>query len=234
MNLNNSKKGYLTNHIIYNEGRKAMKNNMLHLSGVLLSYVLKFCMVMLLVLSVLNVQIGMVFACSLGLFLSFIPTILMKNFKINLPLILDILITLALFLHIGGVILDAYQIIPQYDTLTHFVSSFIIAFLSFISIYLIDEFWDGLQMDRYALAFIVVILTVSFGVIWEFAEWSSDMILGTYEQWGYDDTIKDLFVDMMAGIILAILGVILIKRHQFEGIIEGLDKGIQKRVIKRK
>jgi hypothetical protein len=210
-----------------------MKNKILHTGGIFISFGLKTCMIILLLISIINIQINWIFGCSLGIFLSFIPMILNKNYKIHLPLILDILITLALFLHIGGVLLDAYQLIPFYDVLTHFVSSFIIAFLSFISIYIIDEFWDGLQMDKYALAFIVVLLTVSLGVVWEFAEWSSDIFFGTHEQWGYNDTIKDLSVDMLAGIVLAILGITLIKRHQFDELIDDLEKGIQNRVLNR-
>ena len=149
-----------------------------------------------------------------------------NNYKIHLPIILDILITLALFLHIGGVLLEGYTIIPQYDTLTHFVSSFIIAFLSLVSIYILDEFWDGLNMDKYAMAFIVVILTISLGVIWELAEWSSDIAFGTYEQWGYNDTIKDLFVDMIAGLGVAILGIMLIRHGDFDELTGDLSKGI--------
>jgi hypothetical protein len=203
----------------------------IHHIGIIISYLLKFFMIILLVISIFNGQLEWVFGCSLGLFLSFVPTILENNYKIHLPLILDILITLALFLHIGGVLLDAYLIIPYYDILTHFVSSFIIAFLSFISIYLLDEFWDGLQMDMYAMAFVVIILTVALGVIWEIAEWLSDTFIGTYEQWGYNDTIKDLFVDMVAGIIVASIGVILIKKQQFSGITNGLAEGINKKLF---
>ena len=190
-------------------------------------------MIILLIISILNAQLEWIFGCSFGLFLSFIPTILNNNYKIHLPLILDILITLTLFLHIGGVLLEAYTIIPQYDTLTHFVSSFIIAFLSFISIYILDEFWDGLQMDKYAMAFIVVVLTVALGVVWEFAEWSSDLLFGTYEQWGYADTIKDLFVDMIAGIVMAVLGLFLIKRGDFKGLTDGLGEGVENIFLKR-
>jgi hypothetical protein len=76
------------------------------------------------------------------------------------------------------------------------------------------------------MAFIVVILAIALGVIWEFAEWGSDIIFGTYEQWGYTDTIKDLFVDMIAGIIMAALGLTLIRRGNFTQLTEGIGQGI--------
>ena len=210
-----------------------MVGKILHIGGVIVSYLLKILMIFLLIISIFNLQFEWIFGCSLGIILSFIPTILKNNYKIHLPLILDILITLALFLHIGGVLLDAYLTIPYYDTLTHFISSFIISFLAFITIYILDEYWDGLTMDKYAIGFIVVILTVAFGVIWEIAEWSSDMLLGTYEQWGYDDTIKDLFVDMIAGITLAILGIFLIRHGDFDQITNDFRKEIGKMIFKK-
>jgi hypothetical protein len=210
-----------------------MEKNIIHLSGIILSYFLKILMIILLIISIINAQLEWIFGCSLGLILSFIPTILKKNYKIHLPLILDILITLALFLHIGGVLLEGYTIIPQYDTLTHFVSSFIIAFLSLVSIYILDEFWDGLKIDKYAMAFIVLILTISLGVVWELSEWASDIVFRTYEQWGYNDTIKDLFVDMIAGLVVAILGIMLIRRGDFDELTDDLSKGIGKILFKK-
>jgi len=116
-----------------------MGNKKLHFVGILLSYFLKLLMIILLFISIINIQFEWIFGCSLGIILSFIPTILKNNYKIHLPLILDILITLALFLHIGGVLLQAYNNVPYYDSVTHFVSSFIIAFLSFVAIYILDE-----------------------------------------------------------------------------------------------
>ena len=88
-------------------------------------------------------------------------------------------------------------------------------------------------MDKYAMAFIVVVLTVALGVVWEFAEWSSDLLFGTYEQWGYADTIKDLFVDMIAGIVMAVLGLFLIKRGDFKGLTDGLGEGVENIFLKR-
>jgi hypothetical protein len=205
----------------------------LHIGGIIISYFLNTLMIILLIISIFNVQFEWIFACSLGIILSFIPIILKNNYQIHLPLILDILITLALFLHIGGVLLNAYHIIPYYDTITHFVSSFIIAFLAFISMYILDEYWDGLTMNKYAIAFIVVILTVAMGVVWELAEWSSDMLFGTYEQWGYDDTIKDLFVDMLAGITLAIIGILLIRKGEFDEMTDDFREEIGNIIFKK-
>ena len=203
------------------------------IGGVLFSYFLKSLMIVLLIISILNRHLEWIFGTSLGIIVSFVPTILKRNYQITLPIVLDILITIALLLHIGGGILGAYNI-ANYDTITHFVSSFLIAFLAFVVIYILDEYWDGLMMDKYAMAFVVVFATIAMGVIWEMNEWITDLIFGTQEQWGYNDTIKDLFIDMVAGIVMAIIGVSMIKRGSFDEFTEDLGEQIDKKIIKKR
>jgi len=101
-------------------------------------------------------------------------------------------------------------------------------------IYILDEYWDGLMMDKYAMAFVVVFATIAMGVIWEMNEWITDIIFGTQEQWGYNDTIKDLFIDMVAGIIMALIGVTMIKRGSFDELTEDLGEQIDKKIIKKR
>ena len=210
-----------------------MNKKIMKTGGVVLSYFLKSLMIILLIISILNRHIELIFGTSLGIIVSLVPTILKRNYQITLPIILDILITIALLLHIGGGILGAYNI-AYYDTLTHFVSSFLIAFLAFVVIYILDEYWDGLMMDKYAMAFVVVFATIAMGVIWEMNEWITDIIFGTQEQWGYNDTIKDLFIDMVAGIIMALIGVTMIKRGSFDELTEDLGEQIDKKIIKKR
>ena len=210
-----------------------MKNTKLKFGEIILSYVLKIVMIIFLLISIWKLHWIWIFGCILALFVSFIPTILKRNYQITLPLVLEILITFSLLLHVGGGLLGAYNI-PNYDTLTHFISSFLVAFLAFVIIYILHVYWDGLIMDKYAMAFLVVITTIAIGVVWEFNEWITDLIFKTSEQWGYEDTLKDLFIDTIAGIVMAIIGVSMIKRGSFDEMTGELGKQIDKRIIKSK
>jgi hypothetical protein len=210
-----------------------MDKERLKLGGIILSYSLKLVMIIFLIISIWKLHWIWIFGCILALFISLIPTILKRNYQITLPLILEILIILSLLLHVGGGLLGAYNI-PNYDTITHFISSFLVAFLAFVIIYILHVYWDGLIMDKYAMAFLVIITTIAMGVIWEFNEWITDLIFKTSEQWGYEDTIKDLFIDTIAGIIMAIIGVTMIKRGSFDEMTGELGKQIDKRIIKSK
>jgi hypothetical protein len=209
-----------------------IKSN-LRTGGVVLSYILKLIMIIFLIISIWKLHWIWIFGCILALIVSLIPTILKRNYQITLPLVLDILITVSLVLHVGGGLLGAYGI-SHYDTLTHFVSSFLIAFIAFVIIFILDEYWDGLKMDKYAMAFVVIITTISIGVVWEFNEWITDLVFGTSEQWGYTDTLKDLFVDTIAGILMAFIGVSMIKRGSFDELTDDLGEQIDKLIISKK
>ena len=208
------------------------KNNYLK-SNFFSLHVLKIIMFILLVIAFWKNDWTGVFGCIIGIILSFIPSILHKNFNITLPWILDTLIAFALFLHIGGVVLNAYHIIPFYDTLTHFVSSILVAFLAFVSIYILDKYWKGLHMNKYAMAFIVIIFTMAMGVVWEFFEWTTDLLFGTNEQWGLHDTMKDLLIDTIAGIFIAFIGVNMIKSGRFQKLTHKLGKQINSSIINK-
>ncbi len=210
-----------------------MKKSNLRTGGVVLSYILKIIMIIFLIISIWKLHWIWIFGCILALIVSLIPTILKRNYQITLPLVLDILITVALVLHVGGGLLGAYGI-SHYDILTHFVSSFLIAFIAFVIIFILDEYWDGLKMDKYAMAFVVIITTIAIGVVWEFNEWITDLVFGTSEQWGYTDTLKDLFVDTIAGVLMAFIGVSMIKRGSFDKLTDDLGEQIDKLIISKK
>ena len=194
-------------------------------------YVLRIVSTVLLVMSIWDRDLAGIIACFLTIVVSFIPTVLEKDFKITLPWSLDLLMASALLLHVGGNTLKAYYLIPGYDTITHFVSSIFISFMAFVVIYILDKYWDALLMDTYALAFMVVIFTMAMGVVWELFEWGIDLLFGIELQWGLHDTMKDLLVDTIAGIIMGVVGVSLIKRGSFDEITKEFGEDLDQTLI---
>jgi hypothetical protein len=201
--------------------------------GTIISYILRIVLGLLLIIAVWRRDWVYVVACIISILISFIPTILKRDYNITLPWVFDLLIASVLFLHIGGGVLSAYYLIPGYDLITHFVSSVLVSFLAFAVIYILDEYWDGLHMDIYAMAFVVVIFTMAMGVVWEFLEWSVDLAFGTHEQWGLQDTMRDLLVDTIGGIIMALGGVKLIKSGKLKELLRDLGKQVYRSIIRR-
>lgn len=200
---------------------------------ILIPYFLRIVSLILLVIAFYKKDLLGVIACSITVLISFIPTILERDYKINLPWALDLLMASALLLHVGGYTFNIYNMIPGYDTITHFISSIFVSFMAFVIIYILDKYWEGLCMDTYALGFVVVIFTMAMGVVWELFEWAVDSVFGINMQWGLQDTMKDLLVDSMAGLIMGIVGVSLIKRGKFDEITKDFGEQIDHSLIHR-
>jgi uncharacterized membrane protein YjdF len=89
-------------------------------------------------------------------------------------------------------------------------------------------------MDIYVMAFFVVIMAMAIGVIWEFMEWGSDLFTGSWAQRGNQDTMGDLLIDTLGGIVMAIIGVLLVKSGKMGKATEGIGKVIDSKVQKKK
>lgn len=171
-----------------------------------------------------------------GLFVlvfTFVPTILRRNYQISIPWLLELLIFLALFLHVIGGVFHLYGSIERWDTMTHFVSTFMLAVVGLTVIYLMHVYWDGLTMDVRAIMVFTLFIAAFLGVIWEVLEWSADQIFGTQEQHGLDDTMKDLVMDMVGAMIAAMLGAKWIMDGTLRAMTADFGDAMNKQVFKR-
>jgi hypothetical protein len=167
----------------------------------------------------------------IGLFISLLPSIIKKDVKLTLPWMFDFLIALVSILHIGGRLLDYYVTIPGYQLMTRFFISVLVAFISLAVIFVLDEHWDGLEMDKYAMAFVTVIFTMAMGVILEFVKWLN--ITGTYYIRTNHVLMMNLSADTIAGIIVAIVGVSLIKSGKLEEMTDVFGDQVNELIIQR-
>ena len=209
-------------------------NDSIHQIKVGISYAMKTIMTILVVIAIIRGDLIWGIGAAIALFLTFVPTILERNYHITLPWILEVLIAFALFLHIGGGVLSMYYTIPLYDKFAHFISSFLVAFLGFAMIIILDKYWDGLHMDTKAMVFVVIVSTMAFGVTWEFFEWGSDLVFSTNEQWGLQDTMTDLVIDTIGGIVMATIGVTSLKNGRWEQLTHDFDEDIESFIQNRK
>jgi VanZ family protein len=171
-----------------------------------ISLILKSGIIVLAIIAFLEGEILWVLAGAFALFTTFIPTIIKRHYQIGIPWVLELLIFLAILLHVGGGVLGLYDLYPNWDTLTHFVSTFMLGVVSLTVIYLIHVYWSGLTMDLRAIMVVTVFVGAFLGVVWELMEWAVDQAFGTTEQLGLDDTMKDLVMDMIGAFVAAVLG----------------------------
>jgi hypothetical protein len=195
------------------------------------SYLLRVVMITSLILALWRKDYVWVVGTFIGLFISFLPSLLKRDVKFTLPWILDFFIALVTILHVGGRLLDYYYTIENYQLVTRFFISVLVAFIGLSMIYILDEHWDGLKMDKYAMAFVTIIFTMAVGVILEFAKWLN--VTGTYYAKTNQILMLNLSADTVAGIIIAIIGVNLIKSGKFDQMTDDFGNQIDKMVIDR-
>lgn len=202
-----------------------------YVKKIILSYSMKTVLIATLICAIWKREWIWVIGCIAGILIGFIPTLLKHDIKVTLPWSIELLIASVLALNMGGVLLNAYHTIPGYAGVTQFLTSVLVAFLAFALIYIVDEYWDGLNMDKYAMAFVVVITTMSAGVILEFIKWLQ--IFGRKSE-TVEQVLISLLISTIAGIIIALISVNLIKKGKFDEMTNELGKQIDSTIIHRK
>lgn len=152
----------------------------------------------------------------IGLFLTCIPYLIGRRIQVTLPWEVNLLIAFAVFLHVAGYSQQLYIILyPYYDKFAHFVSSITVAVLAFVSILLINRF-SCTKLARWQIFFYIVIFTMAIGAFWEIYEYLMDTFLGSYLtkplQHGLDDTMIDLIIDLLGGILVGFFGTWYIQK----------------------
>jgi len=146
------------------------------------------------------------------IFIAFIPTILRIYLKISLPYLFDVFICLAFIFHIDFSVINIFSFIPLYNKFTHFFSAIVVAFIFLIMLFVFNEYYRGVAVNTFKILFDVVVITMAFGVVWEFMEWTGDFLFGLNAQPSIADTMGDLFADTLGGLFIAFIGFILIKK----------------------
>lgn len=172
----------------------------------MLSLALKVGIIISALIALVDGSYVWVFAGLFALVFSLLPTILRRNYQISIPWVLELLIFLALFLHVAGGVFNLYGKFHWWDTMTHFISTFMLAVVGLTVVYLMHVYWDGLKMDIRAIMIFTLFIAAFLGALWEVMEWSADQIFGTTEQHGLNDTMKDLVMDMVGAMLASMLG----------------------------
>ncbi len=120
-----------------------------------------------------------VMLCGLSLVLFLMPAFVSKNFGIEIPSAFEIIVLLFIFAaEILGEISSFYVKYAYWDTMLHTLNGFMCAALGFS---LVDIFNRStkfkFRLSPFFLAFVAFCFSMTIGVLWEFFEFSGDMLL---------------------------------------------------------
>ncbi|MFA6888966.1 MAG: hypothetical protein WC254_05730 [Candidatus Woesearchaeota archaeon] len=159
---------------------------------------------------------------SLGvLILTFTPSFIAKNLKINLPIEFEFLV----FIFISGSmffgeIFKFYHVFWWWDLFLHALSAILLGFGGFLSVYIMYTEKRIRTSPRFIIIF-AFCFALAIGALWEITEFSIDQILGwNMQKSGLIDTMTDLIVDAAGALLVSIGGYFYLKRKEPTGIFE--------------
>ena len=147
-----------------------------HRAAFLVYLLLRAVVIAALVLSALRGAWESVFLCALTLVLFLLPAFVEKNFRVELPDTLEIIILLFIFAtQILGE-LDAWYVrYPGWDTLMHTLNGFLCAAVGFSLVDLLNRnVRTGFKLSPIYLSLVAFCFSMTVGVLWEFFEFAMD------------------------------------------------------------
>ncbi|AWB27492.1 hypothetical protein [Halococcoides cellulosivorans] len=199
-----------------------------------LTWLMQVVMVGLLFVGLERGSVAIVVNVAIGLAVIQIPSVLERDPSVAMDPRLTLWITTAVFLHsVGAVGLPGgsglYKSVPYWDSITHTLSSSIVAAVGYATTRAIDEHTDRVRLpDRFVFVF-VLLFVMAFGVAWEVMEFTTSRAataLGgapVLTQYGIDDTMTDLLFNTAGALIVAALGsVYAIDELGLQSIVESL------------
>lgn len=164
--------------------------------------------------------------CLLGLAVLSLPSIISKKWNITIPNFIFIMYYLFLYCAIFlGEVLSFYYLVPHWDTILHFFSGAMLGALGFILVEFLNEADKiSVSLSPFFIALFAFCFALSAGVVWEIYEFSFDYLLGLNMQKYADgsgkaligqqallDTMKDIIVDTVAALSVALIGYLRLK-----------------------
>jgi hypothetical protein len=180
--------------------------------GTVMTLILQGLIVMILIASFVSGGLIAVFIPAVVLFMTLIPTIIERKYKVAIPWWITFLIVLSLYIHLAGEHFGWYvTFYPYYDKIAHLIAGITAALIGFTAVLLMDRYTEN-NFDRYAIILMIIMFTMAFGAFWEIFEFTMDTFFGTTLQHGNTDTMLDLVFDLFAGIIVAAIGNFYLRR----------------------
>lgn len=158
--------------------------------------VLRFIVIALMVLSIVDGNYENAFICLLALVLFLVPAFLQKHLDVRFPSLLQIVILLFIFAaEILGELSNYYVQYRQWDTLLHSTWGFLCAAIGFSLVDILNrDVRIKLSLSPLYLAIAAFCFSMTVGVFWEFFEFCGDVLLGLDMQ---KDTVIHSFSSVM-------------------------------------
>ena len=188
------------------------------LRGIYLTYTIQGLILLAAALSILAGEYFLGLSATFAFLLTMTPSFMTRNLRLCLPWEITFLVAVSFYIHVMGHIGEYYvTLAPYYDKLAHLVASVTVGLIAFF-LALLAEHQGDVRLTGPATALFILISTLAAGAVWEIYEFVVDQVFGTNLQLGNTDTMWDLVVDLVGGVIVAAFAAIVLARgeeHRF-------------------
>ncbi|MDO4483103.1 MAG: hypothetical protein Q4C54_01325 [Clostridia bacterium] len=143
--------------------------------------VLRLLVILTMVRCIFRREFESVFLCAFSLVLMILPSILQKTLKITLPSTMEVIILLFIFCaEILGEINSFYIKVENWDTILHTLNGFCCAAIGFSLVDMLNRSERfSVKLSPLFLAIVAFCFSMTVGVLWEFFEFGSDLLVHT-------------------------------------------------------
>lgn len=159
--------------------------------------ILRFLVIAVLALQILNRNYENAFLCILTLVLFAIPSIIERRLHIDIPDTLEIIILLFIFAaEVLGEMNSFYIKFRFWDTMLHTINGFLAAAIGFSLVDLLNRTESlKFKLSPFFLAVVAFCFSMTIGIVWEFFEFAMDRFIGL-------DMQKDTVVNTINTVML--------------------------------
>lgn len=164
-----------------------------------------------------------------GFILMIIPVIFRRNYKIFIPIELEMIYLCFIFLSlILGEIGEYYTKIWWWDLMLHTFAGILMGLVGLVIVFMLTSN-KKIKTATGILMFFVFCFALSFGALWEIFEFLMDTLFGfNMQKSGLMDTMSDLIIDALGGMISAVFGYIYFKFKKHNKLSKLIQKIINK------
>jgi len=170
----------------------------------------------------------MLLQCAAGGIIMFLPTILERKLKLEIPDSMEILFFIFLYAAIYlGEVRSFYYRFENWDTVLHTFSGGMLGALGFSVVNLLNRSEKvKMSLSPLFVALFAFCFAVTMGALWEIYEFSFDGILGLNMQKfrlesgeplvgraALADAMEDLIVDALSALVMSAVGFFALKKH---------------------
>ena len=160
-------------------------------------WILRLIVIGVMVMTIIHKNYESTFVCVLVLILFMLPRFVERNFRIELPSTLEIIILIFIFAaEILGELKSYFITYPHWDSMLHTTTGFISAAFGFAMVDLLNRNKpQHFKLSPVFLALVAFCFSMTVGVLWEFFEFSMDYLF-------HMDMQKDTIVHSIGSVML--------------------------------